>query len=248
MYTLRRQNMGIFGIITIIPAAEMGFFGILFLFLAIVFGSWAAICFIFFPLLRYIAVRTVLFFRCLFSKAYFRGNGILSFFFPHFISGKPDLFLLSGRKLYAIRLKSYRKRKSRITVLSDKKWQIESIRSALSNPSESFIATITSFFHDLTVHKRTQKAPTDLALYVKNINKALAEEPIDCVPVLEINPSVKSVITNDRIDLIDGDTVFYGVIMANSFFPKNAQKPEISRKEARRIVRLAKKQLRIKIH
>jgi len=213
----------------------------------IVIAVLASICFVIFPLLRYLIFRAIHYFRCLFSKAKFSGVGFMSFIFPHFFSGKPDYFLLSGKKLYAVKLKSYRKMKTKITVTSDKKWQIESIRPANAT-KVSFIGKITTFIHGLTVHKRFYKAPTDLALYVKNINKALANEEIDCVPLVQINPSVSTMITANNSVMVDGDTVFYGVVVSRGFFPKKPEKPAVSPAEAKRILKLAKAQLKIKIH
>lgn len=225
----------------------MGFFSILLKAALIVIGTWAAICFIVFPLLRYLIVRGILYLRCVFSKAKLSGIGFMSFIVPHFWNGKPDYFMLSGKKLYAIKLKSYRKTKTKITISSDKKWQIESIRSAQQG-TLSALHAIADFFHKIMVHKRFYKAPTDLVKYTKNINRALANEEIDCVPVVIINPSVKTIMTTDNIELVDGDTIFYGIQLFNSFFPKTAEKPALSSKEAKRILDLAKKQLKIKIH
>jgi hypothetical protein len=213
----------------------------------IVAGVWAAICFIVFPLLRYLIVRGIFYLRCLFSKAKLSSVGFLSFIVPHFWNGKPDYFMLSGNKLYAIKLKSYRKTKTKITITSDKKWQIESIRSA-QQATVSVLHAITEFGHKIMVHKRFYKAPTSLVKYAKNINRALANEDIDCVPVVIINPSIKTIMTADNIELVDGDTIFYGIQLFNSFFPKNASKPAVSSKEAARIIGLAKQQLKLKIN
>lgn len=214
---------------------------------AIVAAILAAICFVIFPLSRYLIFRLIHYLRCLFCKAKFCGIGFMSFVFPHFFSGKPDYFLLSGKKLYAVKLKSYRKMKTKITVLSDKKWQIENIRRDNAT-KESLLGKITTFIHDLTVHKRLYKAPTDLALYVKNINKALADEEIDCVPLLLINPSITTLLTANNSAMVDGDTVFYGVVVSRGFFPKKPEKPAISNEEAKRVFKIAKDQLKIKIH
>lgn len=224
----------------------MDFLLIILRFFGIVGGIWAAICFVLFPLLRYLAVRLIHWIRCLFSKARFSGIGFLSFIFPHFFSGKPDYFLLSGKKLYAVKLKSYRKTRTKITVVSDKKWQIESIRQP-HHDTGTFMSKVAGAANKMMVHKRLYKAPTDLALYVKRINKALANEEVDCVPVLLINPSVSTVVTSDNLSLVDGDTVYYGVVVSNSFFPKHAEAPALSRKDASRIIKTAKQQLKTNV-
>ncbi len=223
----------------------MDFFLIILRFFGIVGGIWAGICLIAFPLSRYILVRMIHWVRCLFSRARFSPVGPFSFIFPHFFSGKPDYFLLSGKKLYAIKLKSYRKTRTKITVLSDKKWQIESIRQP-HHDTGTFMSKVAGAVNKMMVHKRLYKAPTDLALYAKKINKALANEEIDCVPVLIINPAVSTVVTANNLTLIDGDTVYYGVVVSGSFFPKNAARPAVSGKEASRIIKLAKSQLKTK--
>jgi hypothetical protein len=53
--------------------------------------------------------------------------------------------------------------------------------------------------------------------------------------------------TKDNLSLVDGDTVYYGVVLTNSFYPKNARKPDIPSKEASRIIKLAKSQLKTSI-
>jgi hypothetical protein len=224
----------------------MDFLLIVLEFFGTVAAIWAAICFVIFPLLRYVTVRIIHRIRCAFSKARFSGVGFLSFLFPHFFSGKPDYFMLSGKKLYAIKLKSYRKTRTKITVVSDKHWQIESIRQPHQDTG-TFMSKVAGAVNKMMVHKRLYKAPTDLALYAKRINKALANEGIDCVPVLLINPSIKSMYTKDNLSLVDGDTVYYGVVLTNSFYPKNARKPDIPSKEASRIIKLAKSQLKTSI-
>lgn len=226
--------------------AAMEFLLILLEFFAIVGAIWAALCFIIIPLFRYLAVRTVLYFRCLFSKAKFSAVGFMSFIVPHFTSGKPDYFLLSGKKLYAVKLKSYRKSRTKIKVISDVHWQIESIRQPHYG-SGSALSKITEKIHDLMVHKRLRKAPTKLALYAKKINRALADTGVDCVPLLLINPAVKDILTGDDITLIDGDTVYYGVMIANSFYPKNLSRPDMSKAEISSILKVAKKQLKGKL-
>ena len=227
-----------------IVITEMGFWTALLLLIAVVSATVLALCFCIIPLTRYIALRIALFFRCVFCKAKFSPYGFLSFFIPHFWSDKPDYMLLSGKKLYLIKLKSYRKVKTRVVFAEPNRWQIESLRGLPPTENDGFIGTVTMYFHNLAVHKRMRRSPVGLVRYAQAVNRSLANEPVDCVPTVLINPAVKELRTSTKIDIIDGDTIFYGIVIANSFFPNKTEKSEFSGKEARRIFSTARKAMK----
>ena len=224
-----------------IVITEMGFWTALLLLVVFVIVTVLALCFCIIPLTRYLALRVVLFFRCVFCKAKFSPYGFASFFIPHFLSDKPDYMLLSGNKLYLIKLKSYRKTKTRIVFAEPKRWQIESLRGLPPTENEGILGAITMYFHKIAVHKRMRRSPIGLVRYAQAVNRSLADEPIDCVPVVLINPSIKELRTATKIDLIDGDTIFYGIVIANSFFPAKPEKSAFSGKDAGKIFSTARK-------
>lgn len=232
-------------IYTVLPLA-MSFFQALGLFILVVLASTAALCFIIIPLLRYLAVRFVLFFRYLFCSAKFRKVGIPGFFVPHFWNHKPDFMLLSGKKLYLIKLKSYRKLKSTVMFTTPTTWEISSHRGVAPNENEGIISQLTMAFHKIAVHKRKRKSPVGLVKYAASVNYALRDSQIDCVPVVLINPTVKQIRTVTNIDLIDGDTIHYGIVIANHFFPSKPEKCAVSGKEARKIFKTARRAMRKK--
>lgn len=233
------------GAIMILPAA-MSFFQFAGLFIVIAAATVSALCFIIIPLTRYIVLRTILFFRCVFCSAKFARVGFPGFIIPHFWNHKPDYMLLSGNKLYLIKLKSYRKVKSTVVFADPTTWEISSHRGLAPTENEGVIGSMTMFFHNLTVHKRKRKSPVNLVKYAASANLALADTPISCVPVVLINPTVKEVRTKSNIDLIDGDTIYYGIVIANHFFPSKPVKSAVSGKEARRIFRTARRAMRKK--
>ncbi|MBQ2721169.1 MAG: hypothetical protein IJF23_06505 [Clostridia bacterium] len=224
----------------------MSFFEAAIVFIIVVSLITAAICFIIFPLLRYIAVRILLFVRCIICNAKFAKVGLPGFIVPHFWNHKPDFMLLSGNKLYIIKLKSYRKVKSTVRFVSPTTWEISSHRGLAPNEDEGIISQLTMAFHKMTVNKRKRKSPVGLVKYAASINYALKDSPIDCVPVVLINPTVKDVRTISNIELIDGDTIFYGIVIANHFFPSKPEKCAVSGKEARDVFRKARRAMRRK--
>ena len=228
---------------TVLPIA-MSFFQVFGLVLLISASTVALLCFVIIPLTRYIVLRIILFFRCLFCSAKFAKVGFPGFIVPHFWNHKPDYMLLSGNKLYLIKLKSYRKVKSTVVFATPDYWEISSHRGLAPTENEGVIGSITMAFHKLTVHKRKRKSPVGLVKYAASVNYALKDTPVSCVPVVLINPSVKYVRTKSNIDLIDGDTVYYGIAIANSFFPSKPEKSAFSGKEAGKIFRAARRAMK----
>ncbi|MBO5036098.1 MAG: hypothetical protein J6D42_03360 [Clostridia bacterium] len=224
----------------------LSFFEAAILFLIVVAIITAIICFIVFPLLRYIVVRIFLFIRCIFCNAKFAKVGLPGFLIPHFWNHKPDFMLLSGNKLYIIKLKSYRKTKATVMFTSPSTWHVSDHRGLAPTENEGIIDQLTMAFHKFTVNKRKKKSPVGLVKYAASINYALKDSPIDCVPVVMFNPSLKEVRTVSNIDLIDGDTIHYGIVIANHFFPSKPEKCAVSGKEARKIFRTARRAMRKK--
>lgn len=229
----------------VLPMA-MSFFQVFGLVILISASTVALMCFVIIPLTRYIVLRIILFFRCVFCGAKFAKVGFPGFIIPHFWNHKPDYMLLSGNKLYLIKLKSYRKLKSTIMFSDPSYWEISSHRGLAPTENEGVIGSMTMAFHKFTVHKRKRKSPVGLVKYAASVNYALKNKPVSCVPVVLINPSVKDVRTKNNIELIDGDTIFYGIVMANSFYPSKPAKCGFSGKEAREIFREARRAMRKK--
>ena len=123
---------------------------------------------------------------------------------------------------------------------------IGALRLARNGFDEGIIGQLTMAFHKFTVNKRKKKSPVGLVKYAASINYALKDSPIDCVPVVMFNPSLKEVRTVSNIDLIDGDTIHYGIVIANHFFPSKPEKCAVSGKEARKIFRTARRAMRKK--
>jgi len=230
----------------ITPLRTMNFFEAVGLFVLVVLLIVLALCFVIIPLSRYIALRIVLFFRYLFCHAKFAKVGINGFIIPHFWNQKPDFMLLSGKKLYLIKLKSYRKVKSKVVFADPHTWLVSSFRGAPPNDQGGVLDSITMFFYKLAVHERKRKSPVKLVKYAASINNALKDTDINCVPVVLINPSIMELRTKSNIELIDGDTIFYGLVIANNFFPSKPEKAAVSGKEARRIFRTARHAMRKK--
>ena len=218
--------------LSIVLLGILGFFALLFL-----------VGFVIIPLPRYIGLRVWLYLRCLFSKAVFRPVGFLPLFFPHFRSDRPDYFLLSGNKLYMVKLKTCRKMKTRITFVSDRAWQFENIRGVPPKDNGSFYFLLVSRFHEFRVNRRLRRAP-QLHRYAAAVNRALAGEKIDCVPVVLFSPSVREMLTADQIAMLDGDVTFYGSVVANGFYPAHPEKSAVEKKEAKRIIKIAKQELK----
>ena len=224
----------------------LNFFQALLLFAGIILAAVLSLCFIIIPLTRYIIFRIVLFFRYVFCRGKFARVGLFGFLIPHFFSHKPDFMLLSGRKLYLIKLKSYRKVKSKVVFYDPHTWVISSKRGAAPDENEGLLNMVVRFFYRLAVHERKRKSPVGLVKYAASVNFALKDTDINCVPTVLINPSVDELRTRNNIELIDGDTVFYGIVIANGFFPAKPEKAAVSGKEARKIFRLARKAMRKK--
>lgn len=220
-----------------VNVAELSFFQFMLYAIGICLAIAFSLCFVIIPLGRYLFVRTVLFFRCCFCKAKFRPYGFMSFIVPHFWNDKPDYMLLSGNKLYLIKLRSYRKVKSIVTILDSEHWTIESKRGL---PVENTGTTLNKMVYKVyswTVNKRYRRPPNNLVRYCQQANMAIADDPVDCVPVLLVNPTIETFQTSSRLELVDGDTVYYGILTANSFFPGKPVKSVVSGKEARKIFR-----------
>ena len=181
-----------------------------------------------------------------FCNAKFAKVGLSGFIVPHFWNHKPDFMLLSGKKLYIIKLKSYRKVKATVMFTSPSTWHVSDHRGLAPMEDEGIIGQLTMAFHKLTVNKRKKKSPVGLVKYAASINYALKDSQIDCVPVVMFNPSIKEVRTVSNIDLIDGDTIHYGIVIANHFFPSKPEKCAVSGKEARQIFKAARRAMRKK--
>ena len=224
----------------------MSFFQVFGLVILISATTVALLCFVIIPLTRYIVLRIILFFRCVFCGAKFAKVGWPGFIIPHFWNHKPDYMLLSGNKLYLIKLRSYRKLKSTVMFSDPDYWEISSHRGLAPTENEGIIGTMTMAFHNFTVHKRKRKSPVGLVKYAASVNYAIKDMPVSCVPVVLINPSVKFVRTKSNIDIVDGDTIYYGIAVANSFYPAKPAKSAVSGKEARAIFKAARRAMRKK--
>ena len=211
---------------------------------AAIFGGYFFISYILIPLPRYLALRIALLFKCIFSKAKFSPVGFLSHIFPHFNSDKPDYFLFSGNKLYMVKLKTYRKLKKKVVFLSEEKWQTENMHDTPSSfVNHPFFHNISMKSHKIKVNKREVKAPK-LYKYATKINKALATEGVDCIPLILFSPGPELLHTARGMDMINGDVTFYGVVVAKGFYPQNLEKPDLGSSDVNRILKIAKKQLR----
>ncbi len=224
----------------------MEFLRLIALLLVYVGGGLFLLFAVIFPILRYIVCRIFLFIRCLFCRAEFSEVGFMRCLIPHF-GDKPDILLLSGKNLYAIKLISFRKTKKTVVFASDKYWEVENIIPNPPSDNEGAAGMLFVKWHELRVFRHTRRAPYGLIKYTANINKALADEKIDCVPVYLFSPSVKQLRTLTKVDMLNGDTTFYGVVVGNGFYPDNAKRSDLDAKESRRIMKTAKKALRVKL-
>jgi hypothetical protein len=205
-----------------------------------------------YPLLRYIFLRSVLFFRCLFLP---KGCFLIALkplwaFLPRLWRKRPDFAIFCNNEIFLFKLFAFRRKRKRIVFLSPDKWEIANDFSVININNYQYQEN--NLIDNIIAFKHKIKAPSYLVDHSEKIMNGLKSADITrCIPVVLILPSVNKMFIKNGGSLISGDTIFYGVVVANYEYLikilKKNNKKNISLKEKNKIKKAVKKAIREKV-
>lgn len=199
-----------------------------------------------YPVLRYLFARTVLYIRCRFLP---KGCFLIPFkpfwaFMPRLWSKKPDFAIYCNNEIYLFKLYTFRRKRKRVIFMSPEKWEVANDFSVVSASNyryqeNNLIDNILSFKHNI-------KAPSYLVKYADKIMLNLKHtDVIRCIPTVLFLPAVNKMFIKNGGSLLSGDSIFYGIVVANfdyfkKIFKKN-QKEKVKYKQKLQIKKAVKK-------